>query len=199
MSRTELFILGGPEPGELGSTSNSWRGGMYVWNEIAKKYFGLEGFPMFDQSKQNAIWNASFPEMTLAEHIVLMTTMDRATVKTSDCEAIAVAFEEYFNMYPSSSLYEQAQLLRSVVVHPEAIIAWNQTSVSEFWGMRFEYDEGTDDEDENAEGDYVFYDPSTQDKHFDAYAAALTKYRKWHEPKSEPEPTQYMGILRTLI
>jgi hypothetical protein len=177
MSRTEIYALGGAHNGLIDEVRNSWRGAMYVWDDIAKRYLGFKTFFSLNEEDQKKVWNASFPEMTLAEHIVLMTTMDNATVKIYDVEAVASAFEEYGKNHPNSSFVEQAEILRNSLQttssNPFRVIAWNQTSVSEFWG-----------EKNDGDGNYTYYDPDTQDKHFDAYTAAIENYKKLHETKS---------------
>lgn len=165
MSTTDIYRLG-REPGEIGSVRNSWRGGMYVWSDIAKRYFGLPSFPMFDDKARDKIWNASkHVAMPRHEIIVLMTTMDNATIRGSDAAAVANAFEMYAAQHEGSSFGEQAAILRSADLQPDDLVAWNQTSVSEFWGC------GWDAEKDEP----VWYDPATGTKHFDAYAEAMAE------------------------
>lgn len=48
MSCTEIYVIGENHCEYQGECKNAWRGAMYVWNDVAKRYFGLEGFPSFD-------------------------------------------------------------------------------------------------------------------------------------------------------
>jgi len=130
---------------------------MYIWNDIAKRYCGLDGFP-FDDRGQKKVWNAwQLGNMPKHEKIVLLSTMDFATASGKDIEAVCAAFEQYGQEHPNSSLAEQASLLRAAGLGAEDLAAWNQTSVSEFWGSS--WDEEKDDT--------VWYDAANDDKHFD--------------------------------
>ncbi len=59
MSYTEIFSISASHCHSLGETKNAWRGAMYVWNQIAQKYFGLDSFPSFDADMQKRVWNAN--------------------------------------------------------------------------------------------------------------------------------------------
>lgn len=165
MSTTNIFRLG-REPAKIGETRNAWRGAMYVWNDMAKRYFGLDAFPMFDDAAQQKVWNAPH-HASLPQHeiVALMTTMDFAIVRGRDARIVADAFEKYAKEHPNCSLAEQAEILRTADIQPDDLIGWQQTSVSEFWGM------GWDEKKDEA----TWYDPTANNKHFDAYAAALAK------------------------
>jgi hypothetical protein len=162
MSTTSIYRLG-REPEEIGEARNAWRGAMYVWNDIAQRYFGLPNFPMGRDEIASKIWNAH-RHHDLPEHeaIVLMSTMDHATVRGRDASIVAEAFERYGREHPNSSLREQAEILRSAELQPNDYLAWQQTSVAEFWGCQWD---GEKDEPD-------WYDPATGDKHFDVVEAA---------------------------
>lgn len=164
MSTTSIYRLG-RDPTQIGETRNSWRGAMYIWNDVAKRYCGLDAFPMFCEAEQSRVWNANrHTRMPRHEAIVLMTTMDGAVIRGEDAKAVAEAFEQYASEHPAqTSFAEQAAILRSDDVQPGDLIGWQQTSVSEFWGVRW-----SDDGEE-----MTWYDPAKEDRHFDAYAAAL--------------------------
>lgn len=133
MSYTEIYSISASHCSELGETQNAWRGAMYVWNQIAIKYFGLEGFPHFDEQMRRRIWNASNEhQLTDAEIIVLASTMDRVIVKANDIPRLVSSFEEYAKEHPNSSLGEQAEIIKSSQFAPEDYIAWCQTSVTSF-------------------------------------------------------------------
>lgn len=167
MSTTTIYRLG-REPGEIAEFRNSWRAAMQVWNHIARRYFALESFPMFEPSKRGQVWNASATHpLSMEERIVLLSTLDAAVVKGSDVAALADAFDAYGAGHTDSSYREQATALRALLasgeIKPDDHIAWQQTSVGEFWGGR--YDEETED--------MVWYDPASGSKHFDVYAEAV--------------------------
>lgn len=132
---------------------------MYIWNDIARRYFGLEGFPIGLGLAASGIWNAdsTYP-LTLTEKIVLRSTMDRMVIKTAFVEPLYDAFMIYGTAHPDSSFSEQAQLIKQWFgddKSDERFIAWNQTSVSEFWGHTW------DDEHEE------FYDPRVNTDHWE--------------------------------
>ena len=133
MSCTEIYSVGENHCEYLGETKNAWRGAMYVWNSIAQKYFGLDGFPIFDDSMQKRIWNAD-NEHDLPEHekIVLASTMDSVVVKKSDIGKLVTAFEQYAIEHPNSSIGEQLEIIKHSNLEDGHMIAWLQTSVSEF-------------------------------------------------------------------
>jgi hypothetical protein len=167
MSETILYSLG-ENPQVIGEARNAWRGAMYVWNDIAKRYFGLEGFPMFGPMSKK-IWNAADTKnLPLHEAVVLLSTMDFATIRAGDAKEVAEHFDRYGQEHPNSSFSEQAKIIREAELKEGDLIAWQQTSVSEFWG----------DEDD---GWYSV----TGDKHFDAYAEAQLKSAKRDEVDAE--------------
>jgi hypothetical protein len=167
MTTTTLYRLG-TYPGQIGECQNSWRGAMYVWTDIARRYCGFETFPMFDEVARNRVWNVWRSEpMPLHDAVVLLSTMDYATISARDVPAVANAFEMYGRNHPESSLCEQAALLRAARFEDGDVVAWRQTSVSEFWGETW-LPEPNDDGDEAK-----YYDPAKGDRHFDAYAEAL--------------------------
>ncbi len=133
MSYTEIFSISASHCHSLGETKNAWRGAMYVWNQIAQKYFGLDSFPSFDADMQKRVWNANNEhQLTDAEIIVLASTMDCVVVKAVDVQRLVEAFEEYAKDHPHCSIGEQAELLKASRLSPEDHIAWCQTSISEF-------------------------------------------------------------------
>lgn len=131
MSYTEIYSIGKNHCEKIGETKNAWRGAMYVWNQIAEKYFGLKSFPHFDESLQRKIWNAgNYHHLTEAELIVLASTMDDASVKKSDIPKLIKAFEEYHKEHPNSSFLEQAEIIKNAELLDDQKISWNQTSVN---------------------------------------------------------------------
>lgn len=162
MSSTTIYCLGAV-PGEVAEFGNAWRAGMYVWNDIARRYFGFDGFPMFDMAKQHSVWNAANTgALPQHEAIVLLSTMDRATVRTEEKAALVEAFRRYGAEHPRSSYAEQAGAIETADLPPGHWLAWRQTSVAEFWGKSWD--------DEREERDW--YDPRTGRDHFDVIAEA---------------------------
>lgn len=147
MSYTSIFaVKDNEEPVFIGECRNAFRGAMYVWNDIAKRHFGLSGFPHFDEEMQRRVWNAgNEKDLTHAELITLASTMDKATVKKGDAETLIAAFKEYGRTHENSSIAEQAELIANGLkeVPDDYRLAWIQTSVCDGW---FE-DYGADDED----------------------------------------------------
>lgn len=157
MSTTGIYVLGS-EPGEIGECRNSWRGAMYVWNDIAKRYCGMPPGFGFAQKEHHTVWNV-WRNRPMPEHeiIVLLSTMDNAIVWAKDVLLVADAFEKYGHDHPDSSLAEQAQILRVAKLKPDDALAWQQTSVGEFWGQDWDHEKD----------EPVWYAPATGTKHFD--------------------------------
>ena len=133
MSYTEIFSISPNHCHSLGETQNAWKGAMYIWNQIAQKYFGLESFPAFDRGMQKRVWNANNEHpLTDDEIIVLGSTMDRVFVKAQDVPRLVEAFERYAKDNPNSSIGEQAEVIKAAKLAPEHGIAWCQTSVTDF-------------------------------------------------------------------
>jgi len=67
MSRTEIYLLE-PDEYELLEFKNAWRGAMYVWNDIAKRYCGFERFPLgiFDGDDERQIDGSASGERSLS-------------------------------------------------------------------------------------------------------------------------------------
>ncbi len=150
---------------------------MFVWNDVAQRYCGLPRFP-FSGPGVSRVWNADRdPRMPEHERIVLLSTMDYAVVLGSDAQAVADAFARYGKEHPASSYREQADILRSADIQPDDLIAWQQTSVGEFWGSRW---------DDTAEAT-VWYDPA-EGSHFDVYASRDRATReKEHDPQEQED------------
>lgn len=146
MSCTEIFaVKDGCEPILISEISNSWRGAMYVWNDIAKRYFGLNGFPFFDYEMRDRIWNAgNEKDLSTSEKIVLASTMDLATVNKDNFHKLYLAFKGYESYNKDSSIGEQAEIIQDNIdkIPDDYFIAWNQTSVNgDAWFSGFNEDE----------------------------------------------------------
>ena len=146
MSTTDIYAVTKKSCNCIGKVSNAHRGAMYVWNDIAKRYFNLDGFPLFDREMQRRVWNAENEhELPKHEEIVLAATMDRVTVKQADIKKLTDAFDKYGYEHPNSSISEQSKIINSYEFKPDELLAFNQTSASEF---QFEPSYSEDDEEE---------------------------------------------------
>lgn len=158
MSYTTIYKMGS-EISELGDIGNAQKSAMYVWNQIAKKYFNQDYFPMFDKALISKIWNAhDHATLTDEEIIVLSSTMDKATVNAEGLPRLIEAFEAYGKQHDVSSYLEQTDLLRNADLKDGEYIGWCQTSCGEFWGK---LDINTETEE------YDYYNPNDGDIHFD--------------------------------
>lgn len=169
MSTTSIYCLGRNE--EIGSVKNAWRGAMYVWDDVARRYFKMDSFPLMNKEEARKVWNAwKYHQLPRHEIVVLLSTMDQALVKGSGIEELITAFRQYSLEHPNSSFAKQAEILEKSNIKPEEFIAWQQTSVGEFWGM--EYDSNLDT--------VTWYDPS-QGKHFDVIEEANSIMLKYEQ------------------
>lgn len=144
---------------------NAWRSAMYIWNDVAKRYCGLERFPLGlfgdDRDKMMAVWNFNDRNPgIMPEHvaITMLSTMDNILLEPSQWNRLVEAFEKYAVEHPDSSFGEQAAAIREVMsqlnVDDLTGIGWRQTSVCDSpWTS---YDE---------EDELQVYDPSSGDKH----------------------------------
>ena len=147
MSTTSIFaVKQGEAPIPLGEVRNAWRGAMYVWSDMAKRYFGLEAFPFSDDEMQSRVWNAGNEKpLTEAELIVLASTMDKAIAPKTTVHKLLDAFREYGSDHPDSSLGDQADLISGNLsdIPDGYAIAWIQTSVcGDRWFESWDEDSG---------------------------------------------------------
>lgn len=166
MSRTEIYRLG-EHPGALGETQNAWRSAMQVWNYVAQKYCDMERFPLMGNDEASwRVWHAwKLPAMPEHEKIVLLSTLDKATVQGVNRDRLVEAFRKYAYEHGSAntSIGEQADIIQDAEdTSDDDVIAWNQTSVCTFWG----YVDDPDNPDE-----WAFYDPSKSSEHWDIFDA----------------------------
>ena len=133
MSSTLIYaVKQDEEPISIGQCRNAFRGAMYVWSDIAKRHFGLESFPHFDEDMQRRVWNAGNEKpLTTTEIIVLASTMDKAIVDKAGIDGLLTAFKEYGENNENSSISDQAELIeKNLGSIPDGYsIAWIQTSV----------------------------------------------------------------------
>lgn len=146
MSYTELYEIKDNKVFLIGEVKNAFKGAMYVWNQISKKYFGLDNFPLFDEDLRMKIWNAQkHNNLEPHEEIVLISTMDNVTVNKKDLEKLIEAFEKYGEEHKNSSFSEQARIIKCYLEKfgDDSLLAWNQTSVNQFC-FEGEYNEDED-------------------------------------------------------
>ena len=163
MSYTAIYAIKSDKESEsvrlIEEFENAWRGAMYVWDQIARDHFGLDSFP-FMGDMQSKVWNADKDNgLSEYERIVLNSTMDKATVNKAGLEKLIAAFDEYGINHPNSSISEQAKALKELSdnLEDDELIAWQQTSVGEFWG-EIDWDE---------DGEAVYYNHVNGNIHFD--------------------------------
>ncbi|MDP0495704.1 MAG: hypothetical protein Q7Q73_05800 [Verrucomicrobiota bacterium JB024] len=163
MSHTTIYFLSG-ENTVTEDFRNAFRGAMYVWNDVAKRYCGMERFPFFDEDEQMEVWNFNSRHpgrMSRHEEIVLLSTMDHVLAEPARWQEVADAFELYGKEHPDSSIAEQSAAIRRVMESEAgaavAGIGWLQTSVcGDTPWMPW---------DEDGE-EYIAYDPVTGDTHW---------------------------------
>ena len=139
MSYTEVHFLDNDNEKsfQVGEIKNAFRGAMYVWNLISKKYFDLDGFPMFDENMMGKVWNAGdHKEVPEHELFVLSTTMDNATIPAEEKEYAVKMMRKFQEENPNSSIGEQADLIEACE-STSGRFAFCQTSVTDFWGLEF--------------------------------------------------------------
>ncbi len=156
MSSTEIYAVGENYCSFIGETKNAWRGAMYVWDDIARRYFNLECFPSFGNDDiKKIIWNAG-NEHDLTEHelIVLASTMDRVVFSYKDLDRLTDAFDKYYEEHKNSSIGDQSKIIKRCDLTSDKKIAWNQTSINEFQFSPDYY------EDENGEEIIIYNDLS---------------------------------------
>ncbi len=163
MSETTIFFLAG-ENSKSVDFKNAFRGALYIWNDVAKRYCGFETFPHFKVDDQMKVWNFGNnnpDKMPRHEAIVMASTMDKALLEPNKWQELVEAFERYGIDNPNSSIGQQATVIREVMEadHDNKItgIAWRQTSVCGDC-MWTPWNEETEE--------YDSYDPAQNDKHF---------------------------------
>ena len=166
MSETEIYaVLDDGNVYYQCGLQNSWRGSMNIWNELARKWFGWENFPLIEYQGRTAqaVWDLSKDErLPLNDRIVLLTTFDMAMAKSENLPALIEAMEDFATRYKPGSLLEHANVLRKLAKMPECIgVCWNWTSVCA--GLWTVYDTvGDDDRAYNIHADtghwYIFDD-----------------------------------------
>tara|TARA_Y100000034_G_C6632459_1_gene276162 strand:+ start:70 stop:609 length:540 start_codon:yes stop_codon:yes gene_type:complete len=163
MSCTELYLVTKDKNCNCEEFKNAFRGAMYVWNDIARRYAGYDHFPHFECDEQMEVWNyyTRHPGvMKPHDMIVLASTMDYAIVEAHRWKDLVEAFKQYGEEHPNSNYSDQAEAIEGLVeligIENLSYIAWNQTSVNSFWGV--DYVEETDE--------FEYYDPDCSQKHF---------------------------------
>ena len=113
---------------------NSWRGAMNIWNELSRKWFGWDNFPIMNVGDRTAqkVWDLHEDDrLSLNDRIVLKSTFDRAMVRVENIERLAVAMEDFATRYEPGSLIEHAKALRNLAWLDGCLaVCWNQTSVN---------------------------------------------------------------------
>lgn len=186
MSSTEIYFFNkdGICSG-MDSVKNAWRGAMAVWSILEEKYLPpyrpsyvpdnmtMEEFEQRFGYKPNRlsitafrgkenpakdIWDLFENErVSLADRIVLGTTLDWALVRRKEIEQVIQAFKSFIG---ETNLTEQAAILEECLKDENiTAIGWNQTSVNaDTWMNAGEY-KGNDEV-------YEPYNFLEQDKHW---------------------------------
>lgn len=146
MSYTEVF---GVEPnGDLVSLAecrNSFRGAMWIWMELSKRYLG-RNFSILGGGLDELFGTAH--KMSKKDRMALLTTADNVLVAPEHFEEFAQVLEEFEP--GTENLKQQAAALRTAQKLRMKAVCWNQTSVNgDAWVV------GTDD-DEGEEVDRLF-------------------------------------------
>ena len=136
MSRTEIYVARSHGCFYMeGEFSNSWRGAMWIWNKLWNEYHKKthEYDEVIIGDNLSKLFKEYRPLITPTEEVVLLSTADYIAVAGKDLDALADAFDAFVVLHgDGSSLTEQAEFIRGLDDDVEAI-AWNQTTVCEFW------------------------------------------------------------------
>lgn len=145
MSCTEVY--GVPKDGgelvHLGDLRNAFRGAMWIWTELAKKYFPDDNTYTAIMGG-NKLWGLINDErLSDTEWYAFVSTFDALIVPNELMDVVADALESFSP--GTENLHGQAVLLRQAKKDGLRGVCWNQTSVNgDPWRMR-------DDEDEDSE------------------------------------------------
>lgn len=163
MTSTELYVITKHGNCNYQGFKNSYRGALYVWNDVAVRYVGYDGFPHAGHDFQMEVWNyySRHPGvMKPHEVIVLASTMDHAVVEGHRWKELVSAFAQYGKEHPESNFTEQAEAIEDLVnligESNVSYIAWNQNNMGNFWGI--DYVEEIDE--------FEYYDPNVGENHF---------------------------------
>lgn len=142
MSTTSIYALTKTSCVCLGQAGTAWSGPVYLWNVIARNYFGQEQFPSGwnDAKLRVKIWRSvETHPLSLAETVLLMTTFDYAVVDVDHVPELISLMRKFADEHPMSSFAQQADLLAAAVLPSGGVIAWHQADLIPF---RFPVQEG---------------------------------------------------------
>lgn len=128
MSYTEMYGI--PQEGgelvHLQDCKNSWRGAMWIWNNLSKKYLGRDFNLM--EAGDSEVWNLwKDSKLSDSEYYSLMSTFDGMLVHNEMMLVVADALEQFDP--GTENLKLQAQTLRQAKKDGMMAVCWNQTSV----------------------------------------------------------------------
>lgn len=170
MSYTEMFGIPkkGGELVHLQNCKNSWRGGMWIWNNLSNKYLGRD-FNLMEagDSKVWDLWKDS--RLSDSEYYSLMSTFDKMLVHNDMMLVVADALEQFDP--GTENLKLQAETLRQAKKDGMMAVCWNQTSVCADTWMVYDHE---DDEDErmfniDIDKEYGHQFMKTRDKEYEDY------------------------------
>ncbi|MDE2102664.1 MAG: hypothetical protein KGL39_35800 [Patescibacteria group bacterium] len=152
MSSTVLF--GAPEGGtfrKIASFGNSWGGAAFVWYALSERYLGDKTAWM--NGRVEELWAlAEDVRLQPFERDTLLSTFDRALVRSDGFSCLAASFRTFVAAYPPGEyvchLMAQADFLDSLAhgdgdlcFVPHAV-GWQQTTVGEnLWNVRIGEDD----------------------------------------------------------
>lgn len=112
MSETEVYLVGKNHYECIGTSRNSHRSFMYVWDYIAKKYHGLDSFPSWDDNMRKKVWNSHLTHfLEEYETIVLLSTMDYALISVKDYPKLREAYLKFWENNKDSAYLDIVELI----------------------------------------------------------------------------------------
>jgi|SRR5690606_7691073 len=136
------IVYGIPKDGgglvHLQDCTNSWRGAMWIWNKLSKKYLG-EDFNLFGGGQR--VWDLwKDPRLSDTDFYCLMTTFDGVLV---DNEMMTIVADSLDKFEPETeNLKLQAQTLRQAKKDGMMAVCWNQNSIcGDVWYVREDEEE----------------------------------------------------------
>lgn len=133
MSCTEMYVVDSDGDVILHKEfSNSHRGAMMVWRQIAENMGFNVDFPFLVGDGIQKVWNIWKDNTApLSHRIVMASTFDNVMVKRENLPNLIEAIEEYSKAFDPGHLLSQAATLRELTNDDQvAAICWNQTSVN---------------------------------------------------------------------
>ena len=142
MSCSTLYEVHPSHVVEIAEYRNSFHSSMALWQFAAKRYCRfLEGFPLFDSSRQQAVWDC-YKRFDVPEpiRIAMAFTLDGIIIPASECELLGLKLLTVGAEVSKTERYPNHwdAIAKDIVAHKpsgkSAIgVALNGTSVSDIW------------------------------------------------------------------